>query len=212
MYKTLSFLGAITALAATATAHGTVTGVNINNNFVQGFLLDYYYTKKYNGQIPPHIGWYAENLDNGFVAPSDYGNPDIICHKNASPDLSSDTMAKVEAGGIVTFDWTKWPESHVGPLLTYVASYTGNISAVKKEELKWVKIDAHGYENGQWAAIKMIGQNNTWPVTVPTNLAAGKYVFRHEIIALHSAGQANGAQNYPQCKLYYEQTAQKTVC
>ena len=57
----------------------------------------------------------------------------------------------------------------------------------------------HGYENGEWAAVKMIGQNNTWPVTVPESLAAGKYVFRHEIIALHSAGQENGAQAYPQC-------------
>lgn len=45
----------------------------------------------------------------------------------------------------------------------------------------------------------MIGQNNTWPVTVPAALKAGKYVFRHEIIALHGAGSANGAQNYPQC-------------
>lgn len=200
MYKTLSSLGAIAALAATATAHGTVTGVTINNQFTTGFKLDFYYAKKNNGQIPEHIGWYAEDTDNGFVGPSDYGSPDIICHKNASPDLSSDKLAKVEAGGTITFDWTQWPQSHVGPLLTYVASYTGDISAVKKETLEWVKIDEAGYEGGQWAAIKMISQNNSWPVTVPKNLAPGKYVFRHEAIALHSAGQANGAQNYPQCK------------
>ncbi|RMZ68485.1 murein transglycosylase [Pyrenophora seminiperda CCB06] len=126
----------------------------------------------------PHTGWYAEDLDNGFVTPSGYGTPDIICHKNASPSLSSDTLAKVAAGGVVNFAW---------------------IAAVKKEDLKWTKIDAHGFEDGKWAAIKMVGQNNSWPVTVPTNLAAGKYVFRHEIITLYSAGQANDAQNYPQC-------------
>ncbi|KAE8833511.1 hypothetical protein HRS9139_05330 [Pyrenophora teres f. teres] len=199
MYKTISSVGAIAALAATVTAHGTVTGVSINDQFITGFKLDFYYAKKNNGQIPQHIGWYAENTDNGFVGPSDYGNPDIICHKSASPDLSSDTLAKVEAGGTVTFDWTQWAQSHVGPLLTYVASYTGDISAVKKETLEWVKIDEAGYESDQWAAIKMTNQNNSWPVTVPKNLAPGKYVFRHEAIALHSAGQANGAQNYPQC-------------
>jgi hypothetical protein len=38
-----------------------------------------------------------------------------------------------------------------------------------------------------------------WNVTIPTNIASGKYVLRHEIIALHSAGSQDGAQNYPQC-------------
>jgi hypothetical protein len=36
-------------------------------------------------------------------------------------------------------------------------------------------------------------------VTIPSSIAPGNYVLRHEIIALHSAGQANGAQSYPQC-------------
>lgn len=36
--------------------------------------------------------------------------------------------------------------------------------------------------------------------TVPQHLAPGNYVLRHEIIALHAAGQANGAQNYPQVR------------
>lgn len=45
----------------------------------------------------------------------------------------------------------------------------------------------------------MIGENKTFPVTVPSSLKAGKYVFRHEIIALHQAQARGGAQNYPQC-------------
>ncbi|OAL04565.1 hypothetical protein IQ06DRAFT_241883, partial [Phaeosphaeriaceae sp. SRC1lsM3a] len=198
MYKTISSLGAIAALAATATAHGTVTGVTIDGVFTGGFKLDYYYQKGSNN-IPEHNGWYAENLDNGFVEPNAFGTADIICHKNASPEGSSDSLAKVAAGGTVEFHWTEWPESHVGPVITYVAPYTGDIASVKKADLKWTKIQADGFANGEWAAKKMIGDNNTFPVTVPSALAAGKYVFRHEIIALHSAGDVNGAQNYPQC-------------
>jgi hypothetical protein len=38
----------------------------------------------------------------------------------------------------------------------------------------------------------------TWTVKIPSSLAPGSYVLRHEIIALHSAGSSNGAQNYPQ--------------
>lgn len=36
-------------------------------------------------------------------------------------------------------------------------------------------------------------------MTIPANLKPGNYVLRHEIIALHSASNADGAQNYPQC-------------
>lgn len=200
MYKTITSLSAIAALAATATAHGTTNGVTIDGVYTGGFKLDYYYAKQNNGPIPEHIGWYAENLDNGFVEPNAYGTADIICHKAASPEGSSDSLAKVAAGGTVEFHWTAWPESHMGPVITYVAPYTGDIASVDKTTLKWAKIQEDGYANGEWAAVKMISQNNTWPVTVPSTLAAGKYVFRHEIIALHGAGSANGAQNYPQCK------------
>lgn len=34
---------------------------------------------------------------------------------------------------------------------------------------------------------------------LPSKLAAGNYVIRHEIIALHSGSNVNGAQLYPQC-------------
>ncbi|KAJ4985635.1 glycosyl hydrolase family 61 [Stagonosporopsis vannaccii] len=195
----LSKIATVAAFAAGAMAHGTVNGVTIDGKFEQGWIGNYYYANDQGQPVADHIGWYAENLDNGFVEPAAFGEPDIICHKAGSPKLSSDTMASVAAGGTVEFHWTTWPESHVGPVITYVAPYTGDVEAVDKTTLQWTKIQANGYENGEWAAVKMIGQNNTWPVTVPEALAPGKYVFRHEIIALHGAQAVNGAQNYPQC-------------
>ncbi|KAF2263058.1 hypothetical protein CC78DRAFT_554246 [Lojkania enalia] len=193
MSSVASKLLVLSAFAATALAHGTVSGFTVDGTYHGGFLLDYYYMKQ-NGQTPPETaGWYAENLDNGFISPDSYGAPDIICHKNAEAASSS---VKVAAGGTIDFHWTAWPESHVGPVITYVAPYDGTID---KATLKWTKIDAGGYDNGEWAAIKLIGNNNTWTTTVPSDLAPGNYVFRHEIIALHSAGNENGAQNYPQC-------------
>ncbi|PSN64964.1 glycoside hydrolase, partial [Corynespora cassiicola Philippines] len=184
------------AIASTALAHGTVPSLLIDGESKQGFLLDYYYAQQNGGEIPEHYGWYAENLDNGFVAPNAFGEPDIICHKNAKPASATTSVA---AGGKVEFQWTAWPESHMGPVITYVANCGGDCATVDKTTLKFVKIDEAGYEDGQWAAIKMIANNNTWPVTVPETLAPGNYVFRHEIIALHGGGDLNGAQNYPQC-------------
>ena len=100
----------------------------------------------------------------------------------------------------MTLQWNTWPESHKGPVIDYMAKVDDPTSA-KAADLKFFKIDASGYEDGKWAATKLISNNNTWTVTVPSTIAAGKYVLRHEIIALHSAGQENGAQNYPKCKL-----------
>ncbi|KAF2110868.1 glycosyl hydrolase family 61-domain-containing protein, partial [Lophiotrema nucula] len=187
------------AFAGAALAHGTVTGYVADGAYFGGYKLDYYYMIQ-NGQTPPETsGWYAEDLDNGFVSPDAYTTDDIICHKAAKP-LDS-TTGKVAAGGKVEFQWTAWPESHIGPVITYVAPYTGDAADIDKTTLKWVKIDASGYntDTKSWAAVDMIANNNTWVTTVPSTLKAGTYVFRHEIIALHGAGSENGAQNYPQC-------------
>ena len=186
------------AFATQALAHGTVSGFVTDGTYNGGFKLDYYYMKQ-NGQTPPATaGWYAENLDNGFVEPNNYATPDIICHKNAEPAAST---ASVKAGGIVDFQWTAWPESHIGPVITYVAPCNGDCASVDKSALKFTKIAAEGYDvsTKTWAAVAMIKNNNTASVTVPSSLKAGNYVFRHEIIALHGAGSENGAQNYPQC-------------
>jgi cellulase len=189
----------ISTFAAAALAHGTVSGVVADKTFYQGFKLDYYYAEQQGQTAPDHYGWYAENLDNGFVAPDTFGKADIICHKNAK--VGGAKTAKVAAGGAVDFQWTTWPESHVGPVLTYVADCGTSCDDVDKSTLKFVKIDAVGYnaDTKTWAATDMIKNNNTWTTTVPSSLKAGNYVFRHEIIALHSAGQENGAQSYPQC-------------
>jgi cellulase len=186
------------AFAATALAHGTVTGFVTDGTYNGGFKLDYYYAKLNGQATPATAGWYAENLDNGFVEPNSYGTADIICHKNAEAATSS---ATVKAGGTIDFQWSVWPESHMGPVITYIAPCNGDCAAVDKTALKFTKIAAEGYDAStkSWAAVTMIANNNTASVTVPSSIKAGNYVFRHEIIALHGAGSANGAQSYPQC-------------
>jgi cellulase len=52
--------------------------------------------------------------------------------------------------------------------------------------------------SGTWVTDELIKNNFTSSTTIPRNLKAGNYVIRHEIIALHSAGNDNGAQFYPQ--------------
>jgi cellulase len=67
------------------------------------------------------------------------------------------------------------------------------------------------YENGWAATNKGAGDNDYWgvkdlntccgklDVKIPAELAAGDYLLRAEVIALHTAGSSGGAQFYMSC-------------
>nr|ATQ35955.1 auxiliary activity 9 enzyme [Talaromyces piceae] len=192
-----SLVGAL-GLASTVAAHGYVSTIIIGDDTYTGWLEDKY---PYESDPPATIGWANSVTDLGFVSPDAYGSPDIICHKNATPGAIS---APVAAGGTVKLEWTPWPDSHHGPVIDYLANCNGDCSSVDKTQLKFFKIDEAGLIDdssvpGTWASDQLIAANNSWTVTIPEDIAPGNYVLRHEIIALHSAGNADGAQNYPQC-------------
>lgn len=80
----------------------------------------------------------------------------------------------------------------------------------KPQELNFFKIDEAGYDQKThvWASDRMMAQNNSWTVTIPSDIKPGKYVVRHELIALQFASDGNpqgpgtvtaGAQFYPIC-------------
>lgn len=73
-----------------------------------------------------------------------------------------------------------------------------------KTKLEFFKIEEAGLLDnnnpyGTWASDELMAANNTWTVKIPSDIEAGNYVLRHEIIALHNAMRYNGAQAYPQC-------------
>lgn len=89
-------------------------------------------------------------------------------------------------------------------MLSYLANCNGACETVDPTTLQWFKIDEAGLNSptpapGNWASDTMIANNNSWTVAIPSDIAAGNYVLRHETIALHSAGSEGGAQAYPQC-------------
>lgn len=187
-----------TALATTALAHSHVNNLVINGVYWQGYDPTSY---PYETNPPVVVGWTAADTDNGFVSPDAYQSGDIICHKNATP---AGGHALVNAGDSISIQWAiTWPDSHHGPIFDYLAACNGNCETVDKTTLEFFKIDQVGYlsgaDPGTWASDVLIADNSTWLVQIPATLAPGNYVLRHEILALHSAGNADGAQNYPQC-------------
>jgi lytic cellulose monooxygenase (C1-hydroxylating) len=157
---------------------------------------------QYQKPIPTLGAWSTpQDQSNGFISGSSISSPDIICHVGAT---SGNASKPVEAGAQVSLQWTQWPDSHHGPMLTYMAQCSGPCESVDKTSLSFFKIDATGVVDGstapgQWGSDVMIKNNNTWTVAIPTSIAKGNYVLRHETIALQSAGLEGQAQAYPFC-------------
>lgn len=99
--------------------------------------------------------------------------------------------------------WNTWPDTHHGPVIDYLAKCAGSsCTSAKASDLNFFKIDQAGLVDGstppgKWATDQLITNGFSWNVKIPSSIAAGSYVLRHELIGLHSAGSQNGAQNYP---------------
>ncbi|KAK4159035.1 glycosyl hydrolase family 61-domain-containing protein [Cladorrhinum sp. PSN259] len=195
MSKTSTLLASL-AGAALVAAHGHVSHVIINGVQYENYDPS---THFYQPNPPTVLGWSALQQDNGFVEPNNFGTADIICHKGAAPGKGS---ATINAGDKISIVWTpEWPESHVGPVIDYLANCNGPCETVDKASLRWFKIGGAGYDSatGKWAADALRANGNSWLVQIPADLKSGNYVLRHEIIALHGGPNPNGAQAYPQC-------------
>ncbi|KAJ2903972.1 hypothetical protein MKZ38_009027 [Zalerion maritima] len=198
MGKVRNAAAAALSAAAGVAAHGHVDEIIINGVSFPGYDVNTY---PYMSEPPVVVGWSATNTDNGFVEPNNFGTADVICHRGAA---NAEGFAQVQAGDSITFQWNTWPESHHGPIIDYLAPCPNDrCDTVDKETLSFFKIAETGRVDeavpGTWAADILIENGFQWTSQIPANVAPGHYVLRHEIIALHSGGNANGAQDYPQC-------------
>lgn len=190
---------ALAAGASLVSAHGYVSSWEIGGVTYKGFDEQW---ATANGQATgdKFIAWSTTASDNGFVAPDAYADPDIICHRDATNGALNN--ATVAAGDTIKAIWNTWPNSHHGPVLDFLAP-ADDPTTVDKTTLSFVKIQEAGVISGsnpgKWASDQILENSLTWEIKIPEGTPAGNYVLRHEIIALHSANQANGAQNYPQC-------------
>ncbi|KAI8962084.1 glycoside hydrolase family 61 protein [Daldinia sp. FL1419] len=177
-------------------AHGIASAIVIDSTFYDGYNPSY----QWKNPPPTVVGWSVpDDLQNTFIAPNQFNTPDMVCHLGAKP---AGAAAPVKGGDVIEVQWTPWPASHKGPVLDYLANCNGPCETVDKTKLKFFKIGEAGWidkASDLWAANVLANNNNSWFVRVPEDIAPGNYVLRHEIIALHAAGNPNGAQSYPFC-------------
>ncbi|KAL8310298.1 hypothetical protein RB597_010227 [Gaeumannomyces tritici] len=141
------------------------------------------------------------------------GGADLRCNVGGGRGIAG--KCPVPAGGTVTVEMHAQPNdrsckneaiggAHYGPVMVYLSKVPDASRA--DGSAPWFKI----FENG-WASTGGVGDNDEWgvkdlnkccgkmDVPIPRSLAAGDYLLRAEVIALHTAGSAGQAQLYMTC-------------
>ncbi|CAN8104166.1 unnamed protein product [Discula destructiva] len=202
----MKYIFSTLAAASLAAAHGYVSSADIG-----GKTYDFY-----NPNADPYTSPAPERISraipgNGPVM--DVMSADVQCGgytEGGVPGSSPAALhAPVTAGSDVTLHWTLWPSTHWGALITYMARCpdTGCDAWMPESSAVWFKIAESGmtkYVSGgdtnEWAVDSLTVDGNAgYTYTVPSCLADGYYLVRHEILAVFVANTYPGAQVYPGC-------------
>ncbi|KAI5118830.1 hypothetical protein M0805_009408 [Coniferiporia weirii] len=195
----LSLLGLSTI--SSVRGHGYVQEVVANGVTYTGYLP---YSDPYYNPVPERI--IRAIPGNGPV--QDITLIDLQCNGDSADGIIGTSPAPIfataGAGSEVHLNWTTWPSSHVGPMITYMAEAPSGTSVTEwmpGTEAVWFKVaEAGKTSDGLWAATDILTENDSiYTFTIPASLKPGQYIVRHEIIALQSAYIYPGAQFYPSC-------------
>ncbi|KAL5382014.1 hypothetical protein PMIN06_010794 [Paraphaeosphaeria minitans] len=144
----------------------------------------------------------TSNQNNPIYSTADELASDMIICKGGSKVAGSVSVA---SGDKLTLQWhhnnpmssgdgdEPIALSHKGPIIVWVAK-----AETEGKGNAWVKIQESGLSGGTWAVDTFRSNAGKIDVTVP-DLAAGDYLIRSEIIALHEADRAGKAQFYNGC-------------
>ncbi|KAG6844786.1 hypothetical protein H0H87_003715 [Tephrocybe sp. NHM501043] len=195
----LAFAAAVLAFAGSVNGHGYVQEVKLGSTSYPG----------YNPNVDPYLSPQVPRIvrkipGNGPV--EDLSLIDVQCNGysaggvvGSAPSLAYGTVA---AGSQVHLNWTTWPESHKGPIVTYLARAPSDITAWSPgTSAVWFKVAESGKDSsGLWAATDLLAASGgVYTFTIPPKLKPGQYLIRNELIALHAAYSYPGVQIYPSC-------------
>ncbi|KAG9121321.1 Esterase/lipase/thioesterase [Ceratobasidium sp. 392] len=175
--------------ASTVRAHGYVQSVTIGKKNYQAF---HPFEDPYASPVPKTV--VRKVADDG---PINFDAPELTCNKKGQK--GNGQTATVAAGGDVTWTMNTWPADHKGPIQVYMANCNGNCDDFDGSGPAWFKVSSQGLVDASkfiWGSDKLIEAGNSWTQKVPSNIQAGNYLMRLELLALHSAGSP---QFYPSC-------------
>lgn len=189
------------AAATLVAGHGYVTNATIGDT---AYTFYQPYTDPYMSPTPDRVSRPIQG--NGPV--TDVTLADLQCGGDSANGVVGSSPAALQAGPVaagseVELYWTLWPESHVGPTITYMAKCpdTGCTDYMPNTTAVWFKVQENGRDgtSDTWGATPLMTAGGSVTYTIPECIEPGDYLVRHEIIALHSAYSYPGAQFYPGC-------------
>ncbi|PGH11402.1 hypothetical protein AJ79_04903 [Helicocarpus griseus UAMH5409] len=175
------------ALAGNAAAHTIMTNLVVDG---EAYPVSYAVrTPSYDGPI------------------TDVTSDDIVCNGGPNPTMPSSDIIPVAAGSTIQGTWrhtlTSGPEdvidaSHKGPVMAYLKKVDDATTDSGVGD-GWFKIQETGLNGGTWGVDELIADKGLQDITIPACIEPGQYLLRAELIALHGAGSAGGAQFYMEC-------------
>jgi len=128
----------------------------------------------------------------------DVTSANIACNSGFSQPVS-DKVIEVKAGATIGAYWghviggAQTPNdkddpiavTHHGPVITYLAKVDSAATATA-EGLKWFKIQEDGLDttDGSWGVDRMVAGKGWYKFQMPSCIAPGEYLMRHEIIGM----------------------------
>ncbi|KAK4040375.1 glyoside hydrolase [Parachaetomium inaequale] len=142
------------------------------------------------------------------------GSRDFVCNTGAR---AVSGKCPVKAGGTVTVEMHQQPGdrscsneaiggAHYGPVQVYLTKVSD--AATADGSTGWFKIFSNSWskkaggnsgDDDNWGTRDLSNCCGRMDVKIPSDIASGDYLLRAEALALHTAGQAGGAQFYMSC-------------
>ncbi|KAF8170821.1 glycosyl hydrolase family 61-domain-containing protein [Mycena galopus ATCC 62051] len=181
-----------TSLVASVVAHGWVGILTIAGEAYKG--------NQPLEQVPNGAPSVVRQIANNLPV-KDVSLPELTCGRSAQPAA---LVAPAKPGDTLLMHWNTFAGNgnwfhDVGPIMTYLARCNSSCAEFDASEAQWFKIGEQGQDaDGNWAQAKL-DDGSPAHATLPTNLKAGEYLLRSEIVALHTAQSLGGAEFYVSC-------------
>ncbi|KAJ3980299.1 glycosyl hydrolase family 61-domain-containing protein [Lentinula detonsa] len=179
---------ATAALLTLADAHGIVSKIEVAGQTFESPLI-------------------GASGDNGpFYVPSDNSpitdvtSENMFCGSVATQATSTPAI-DLSQGNTISFYWesgystSNWPHN-TGPVFLYIAKCDGACTSQTASSTNFIKIEQQGFVNGVWAQATL-NSGSPLTFTIPSDIASGNYLIRHEIINLASTDE-----NFPACSQF----------
>ncbi|KAK8068638.1 hypothetical protein PG996_007750 [Apiospora saccharicola] len=176
----------LTAAPSLVAAHGAVTSYIIGDKTYPG----------YEGFSPQPNAQIIQRQWPDYNPIMTVTDRRMTCNGGTSAPLS----ATIAAGENITAVWKQWTHQQ-GPVMVWMYPCpSSGFSGCDGKGENWFKIDQMGLygaslNSNDWGT-GIVYKSLKWSSKIPASLKPGKYLIRHELLALH---QTNTPQFYPEC-------------